>query len=472
MKHLFFWLLRMSRCNLNQYERINPRLLPPHLFRHFGEAMLVKIEACYRLKSIMIQLQLRIWSEFLGQTRISKRFMRYLLARISRRERECPIPSILPLSAVVKQRNYQERVGEAVSSAKFDSIFLNRSQIFVKGNTNEPIGHLDRVEHQITHKNGNFDAIIVCGGVLMGRNCPLGLKMRVLKSPWRSEEKATTCIFHHSDQILIVGRANGTVDFYQFTDDLESVTPSFTMILLASLPFSGKTPSSVRRITQNPSGSLFVIEYNHSSSVLVSMDAQNKIAFSKQFVSELLTKCIGSLSAVTFFGSNMLLTAHYNKNCVWDMSDLEDIKLLSEIEPIMSTDGSRNFNTEIVQQIITCGDLSFLLRTTKMIVLVRLGDDFKTCNIVAKLPVYGIYSAGTMLDFEHDSIALFGKLLILVVPSQRVVKFFLLEDDAIRLLLTKQIETLTCWSYNPWTSVFSYYTRTLSHFTIEYRFRV
>ena len=343
----------------------------------------------------------------------------------------------------------------------------------MRGGTNEPIGHLDRVEDQITHKNGNFDAIMVCGGVLMGRkNCPLGLKMHVLKSPWLPEEKVTAFIFHPRYPILIVGLANGTLNFYEFTDDLKSATPSFTMTMFASLPFSGKTPpSSVRRITANPSGRLFVIEYKHSSCVLVSMDAHKKIA-TIPFVSESLTKCIGSLSALTFFGSNMLFTAHYNKNCVWDMSDLKDIKLISEIEPIMSTDGSRNFDTEIVQQIITCGDLSFLLRTTKMIVLVRLGDDFKTCNIVAKLSVYGIYSAGTKIDFEHDSIALFDKMLVLVVPSQRLVKFFLLEDDAIHLLLTKQIETPTCWSYDLMTSVFRYYIHTLSHFTIENKFRV
>jgi hypothetical protein len=118
MKYFILWLMLLSRCNLHHPERIDQHNLPPHLlshlFRHFGEAMRVEVEEFYRMKILMIRLQLLIWSKFLGTTRITKQTIRYLLARISRRERVCPIPSILPLSAVVKPRNYRERVSEAV----------------------------------------------------------------------------------------------------------------------------------------------------------------------------------------------------------------------------------------------------------------------------------------------------------------------------------------------------------------------
>jgi hypothetical protein len=354
-------------------------------------------------------------------------------------------------------------------------VFLNRFHQFRAGGTNVGLAELDRVDLEIFHKNGNFVAIMVSGGVLMGRkNCPLGLKMHVLKSPWVSSEKVTACTFDLREQILIVGRADGIVNFYRFTDDLESITPSFTMNLFASLPFTGTKPSFVRRITPNPSGRLFVIEYMHSSSVLVSMDEQKKIA-TIPFVSELLVSRIGSISALAFFGSNMVITTHftYLKICVWDLSDLGDIKLLSEIEPIMRTtiDG-RNFKAGIVEQIITCGELSFLFRTSELIFLVRLKDDFTTCSVVVQLPVYERFSVSSRIDYDRDSIALFGKMLVLVVPSKSVVKFFLLEDDVIHLLLTKKIETPTCWSYDPRTSVFSYYTHTSSHFTCKRQFRV
>ena len=450
MKYLIRWLMLMSRCNPHQMENLDPRLLPQLLFPYFGEAMLVEIDPSYRMKILMIRLQLRVWSEFLGETRISKKYMRYLLSRISKRERIYPIPSLLPLSAVVLPRNYEHLACQAVSSAPIGSVFR-------AGGTNVGLAELDRVDLEIFHKNGNFVAIMVSGGVLMGRkNCPLGLKMHVLKSHWVSEQQVTVCIFHPSDQILIVGLTDGRVNFYRFTDDLESITPSFTMKLFASLPFGGGKPSCVRRITPNPSGNLIVIEYQQSSSVLVSMDAQNKIA-TIPFVSALLASRIGGIYSLAFFGENMLITTHYNKYCVWDLSDLGDIKMLSEIEPIICTVGSRKFYTGIVEQIIPCGKSSFIFRTNEYIFLVRLGDDFTTCSIVVELPVYEKFSASTKIDFEHELCALYGNMLVLVVPSKCIVKFFLLKDDAIHLLLTKQIETPTCWSYNPKTSVFRYY---------------
>jgi len=469
--HLILWLMLMSRCNPHQMENLDPRLLPQLLLQHFGEAILVEIDTSYRMKILMIRLQLRIWSEFLGETRISKKYMRYLLSRISKRERIYPIPSILSLSAVVLPRNYEHLASRAVSSAPIGSVFLNRFHQFRAGGTNVGLAELDRVDLDIFHQNGNFGAIMVCGGVLMGRkNCPLGLKMHVLKSPWVSSEKVTACIFHPRYQILIAGSADGTVNFYQLTDDLESITPSFTMKLFASLPFGGGKPSCVRRITPNPYGNLIVIEYQQSSSVLVSMDEQNKIA-TIPFVSALLASRIGGIYSLAFFGENMLITTHYNKYCVWDLSDLGDIKMLSEIEPIICTVGSRKFYTGIVDQIIPCGKSSFIFRTSEYIFLVRLGDDFTTCSIVVELPVYEKFSASTKIDFDHDLIALYGNMLVLVVPSKCIVKFFLLKDDAIHLLLTKKIETPTCWSYDPKTSVFSYYC-TSCGFTYNRQFRV
>ena len=465
MKYLIRWLMLMSRCNPHQMENLDPRLLPQLLFPYFGEAMLVEIDPSYRMKILMIRLQLRVWSEFLGETRISKKYMRYLLSRISKRERIYPIPSLLPLSAVVLPRNYEHLACQAVSSAPIGSVFR-------AGGTNVGLAELAPVELYIIHRNSHFVAIMVSGGVLMGRkNCPLGLKMHVLKSHWVSEQQVTVCIFHPSDQILIVGLTDGTVNLYQVTDDLESMTtPSFTMKLFASLPFGGGNPSCVKRITTNPSGSLFVIEYQYSSSVLVSMDAQNKITI-KHFVSALLASRIGGIYSLAFFGENMVITTHYNKYCVWDLSDLDNIKMLSEIEPIICTVGSRKFYTGIVEQIIQCGKSSFIFRTNEYIFLVRLGDDFTTCSIVVELPVYEKFSASTKIDFEHDLIALYGDMLVLVVPSKCIVKFFLLKDDAIHLLLTKKIETPTSWSYDPRTSVFSYYYTSCS-FTCRSQFRV
>jgi hypothetical protein len=106
-------------------EILDPRFLPQHLLAHFGEAMLVEIDEGYRMKILMICFQLRIWSKFLGQTKILKDYMRYLLSRISRRERIYPIPSILPLSAVVLPRNYERLASQAVCGAPVGSVFLN-----------------------------------------------------------------------------------------------------------------------------------------------------------------------------------------------------------------------------------------------------------------------------------------------------------------------------------------------------------
>jgi hypothetical protein len=336
-------------------------------------------------------------------------------------------------------------------------VFLNRFNQFRESGTNVGLAELGKVELYITHKNLHFEAICVSGDILMGRTtCPYGLKMHVLKSHWLSGKKVTACIFHPIDQILIIGQENGTVVFYKFTDDLKSMSPSFTLNLFQSLPFSGIIPSCVSRITSNPSGRLFIIEYKHYPSVLVSMDS-DKISM--------------GIDSITFFGENMMLSNQNKKYCVWDLSDLRDIKLLSEIEPIMRTDGSRQYYPWLVEQIIPCGKSSFLCRKSEMIFFVRLGDDFKTCSVVVELPVYGEFSASTKIDLEMDSIALYGKMLILVVPSKCVVKFFLLEDDAIHLLLTKQIETPTCWSYDPRTSVFGYYY-TSCDFTYHRQFRV
>ncbi len=472
MKHLILWFLLMSRFNPYQMEKLDPRLLPPLLLQHFGEGMLVEIDETYRNKILMVRLQLRIWSNFLGGTQISKKYIQYLLTRISKRERIFPIPSILPLSTVLIPRKYEILACQAVSSASIGSVFLNRFHQFRQGGTNVGLAELGRVELCITRGNSDFEAIMVSGGILMGRkNCAVGLKMHVVKSGCFSKEKVTECIFHPSYQILIVGREDGAVMFYQFTDDLKSMTPSFTMNLFESLPFGGGgNPSCVKRITSNLSGSLFVIEYKNTSSVLVSMDAENKIA-TIPFVSASLASRIAGIYSLAFFGENMMLTTHYNKYCVWDLSDLGDIKLFSEIEPIICTGGSRKFYPGIVEQIIPCGKSSFLFRTREYIFLVRLGDDFKTCSIVIELPVYGRFSVSTQLDVERDSIALYGDMLVLVVPSKCVVKFFLLKDDAIHSLLTKKIETPTCWSYDPRTSVFSYYYTSCS-FTHKRQFRV
>ena len=464
MNYLIFLLMLMSRCNPHQREYFDPRCLDPTILRQsFGSSMLFEVKYFYRNKALMIGLQRKIWSKFLGKTVISKEQMRYLLARISKWERIYPIPSILPLSRVTLPKNYESRMSQAVSSAQLNTVFLNGFHEFRAGGTNIGLAELDTVKIHKIHNNGLYELMLASGVVLMGRNkCPLGLKMSVVKSSWVSNEKVTVCMFHPSDKILIVGLENGKVIFYQFTDDLKSVTPSFTMTMIASLPFTGKTPGSVLRITANSTGSLFVIKYKSSPSVLVSMDGKNNLV-NIPFVPDSLVREIGSINALAFFDKkhkNHIITAHYRKYCVWDLSDLRDIKLLSQIEPISCTVGTVDgggFCHGFVEQIIPCGKSSFLFRTLGYIFFVRFGDDFTTCSVVVELPVYGRFSPRPMFDLESDSIALFGNMLILVVPSKCIVKFFLLRDDAIRLVLTKQIETPTCWSYDPRTSIFSYY---------------
>lgn len=463
MKYLIIWFMLMSRCNLYDRENFDPSRLPPILRQSFGQAMLVKIDPSYRNKILMIRFQLRVWSEFLGDTSILKNYMRYLLTRISKRERIYPIPSILPLSAVSFPRNYERRVREVVSLAQ-NGEFSNRYHHFVQAGTNERIADFDAVNLQTTHNNGIFEAILESGGVLMGRkNDPLRLKMSVVKSPFLSKEKVSVFIFHPNQQILIVGRENGTVMFYEFTDNFESITPCFAMTLIASVPFTGKTPCSVRRITANPSGSLFGIEYKSSPSILVSMDAQNNVV-TIPFIPESLVKEIGGMSAIAFFGESMAITTHWRKCCVWNLKDLSDFKLVSIIEPM-------NFLGNF-QQIITCDVMSFLFRTTENIFFVRFGDDFTTLQVMVELPVYGRFMVSSRIDFERDSMALFGDMLVLVVPSTCIVVFLLLKDDAIHLLLRKTIETPTCWSYDPRTSVFHYYYESCGKHLCAREFRV
>lgn len=470
MKYLILLLIRMIYDR--QRRNLDPGRLPLVLRQNFGEAMQVEIDRFIRNKFLMIPLQLLIWSRFLGKIRISESYMRYLLTRISKREKIHPIPSILPLSAVTLPKNYESLACQAVSSAQLGTVFLNRFHQFREGSTNIGLGELDTVKLHITHKSGLYEVIMSSQGVLMGRKkCSIGLKVDVVKSPLFSKEKVTVCIFHPIHQILIVGLENGTVNFYRFSDDLESITPSFTMTLIASLPFTGQTPGSVLRITANPTGSLFVIRYNSSPSVLVSMDAKNNLV-TIPFVSAELSRSIGSIYSLAFFGEDRIMTTHYRKYCVWDLSDFGDIKLLSQIEPILCTVGGTSFYQGIIEQIIPCGESLFLLRTLENILLVRLGDHCTTCIVLVEMPVYGRFSPRPISDVGSDSIALFGNMLILVVPSNCIVKFFLLRDDAIQLVLTKQIETPTCWSYDPRTSIFSYYYTSWGGFTLERKFRV
>jgi hypothetical protein len=464
MSYLIRWLLRMSRFNLYCRENLDPSLLPPILRQSFGEAMLGQVDDIYRMKILMIGLQLWIWSKFLNGTMIPKKNMRYFLTRISKLEGKYDIPSILPLSAVSFPRNYKRRVREVVSHAQ-NGEFSNRYHHFVKAGTNERVADLDVVNLQTTHNNGIFQAILVSGGVLMGRiNDPLGLKMSVVKSPWVSKEKVSMFIFDPIRQILLVGRGNGTVMFYEFTDNFESITPCFAMTLIASVPFTGNTPCSVRRITANPSGSLFVIEYKCSPSVLVSIDAQNNVV-TIPFIPESLVREIGGMSAIAFFGESMAITTHWRKCCVWDLKDLSDFKLVSIIEPMKFLG---NF-----QQIITCDVMSFLFRTTENIFFGRFESDaFTTLQVMVELPVYGRFMVSQQIDFERDSMALFGDMVVLVVPSTRIVVFLLLKDDAIHLLLRKKIKTPTCWSYDPRTSVFHYYYESCGKHLCAREFRV
>ena len=470
MKHycfLILWVIAMSRFNPYLIENLDLSRLPPS----FGDAMLVEVNKSFRRKLLEVQFRKLLWARLLGNAYSRRTFPRYLMTR-----KYNPIIS-LPLSNFPFPENYGQRYCAAVRLAPEGSLFLNLYHQFVRGGTCSPVGEIDEIVSHVLHPSGKFGAFIDgSGSILMERaNCQLGLKMSVFQGRFMTKKKATVCVFHPIEQMLIVGMEDGTVEFYRFSDDCQSATPSFVMTLVATHTLGPRTASSVKRITVHPSGTLFAVEYKFSPSILVfSIDKDNKLMV-KPFVNEQVEREIGRLTAICFFGSqsNMIITSHLTKFCVWTFDETDgSLTMVSKIDAIKI----EHDYLVSVMQIISCktDEPSFVLRTHDSILLIRLEDELTKCRVLVSQPCNKRFSFTKFTkekDLNADSIALFRRMLILVVPSQRIVKFFLVKPTKMTLMFEKEIENPICWSFDPVTSIFSYYYESCT-FTRQHRIMV
>ncbi len=454
MFYLILWLMWRSRYDLYHSEFLNPRLLPPHLRQSFGHAMLVEVDDVYRRKLLIFGLRKYVWSKLLPRNlNLRGWYIRYLLSRLSRLEKLNSMFSILPLSRAYFPNDYGNQASLAIRQAHPGSTVLNLFCHFCKTGTNEWNGEQDTVESVIT--NGPFEAILERGSVWMGPNNGLRLKVCVVKCNFGKKDDVTAFIFHPTTNTLICGRGDGTVDFFDFDYDSMAEVPSFEIKLVASLPCNPIKPSPVRSIRSSPNGDLFWVKYTDTPSVLFSRDKENSFTMHKIVVPESpLFHEIGGMNTLAFF-DKMILTSHLKMFVVWNFDESNgSLTMVAKMPHIVN---SRGLDPGCVVQIIPCGNLVFVLRTIETLFLVQIEPDFTRCNVVFEQPVYEQYRCSKSDDYAKDSIALFGNMLILVVPSQNIVKFFLIKDNQMRLVLKERIETPMCWSFNPITSVFSYY---------------
>lgn len=456
MSFLTLWHLLLSNNNLYDRDFLNPSLLPPLLRENFGHAMLVQVDDIYRRKLIMSRWRKFLWSRFLQRKlKFSPLYIRYLRSRVSILETLNSKFSVSPLSMAFFPNDYRNRCCQAIRQGPQGLRLLNSFCQFRNSPDNEWSGELDTVEHQTT--NGQFDAILQDGSVWMGTNDDLKLKVCVVNRTIRSYKNVTTIIFHPTTNTLICGREDGTVDFFDFIHHSGSIVPSFEMKLVASLPCNPIRPSHVRLISVSPNGNLIWVKYNDTPSLLFSKDKQNSFTMHPIFNPESpLFQENGGMNALTFFqGNNMILVSHLKTLVVLSFDESNgSLTMVAKMPHIFNSTGLK---PDCVMQIISCGDLVFVLRTMETIFLVQIEPDFTRYNVVVEQPVYGRFRSGKSVDYLKNSIAFFGDMLILVVPSQEIVKFFLIKDNQMTLVLKKSIETPTCWSFNPTTSVFSYF---------------
>jgi hypothetical protein len=466
--YLLIWLMRTSRYKLHQKEFLNPSILPPYLRQSFGDAMLVKVDVVYRQKLIKFGLRKYLWSKLLPRNLIFRLYyIRYLLSRLSRLEKINSMLSLLPLSRAYFPYDYGNRASQAIKLAPPGSIVLNSFCQFRKTSTDGWDGEQDTVEGVIT--NGPFEAILGRRSVWMGLNDGLRLKVCVVKYNFGKKDNVTASIFHPTTNTLICGRGDGTVDFFDFDYDSMAEVPSFDMKLVASLPCNPIKPSPVRSIRSSSNGRWFWVKYTDTPSLLFSRDEKNSFTMHKIIVPESLFHETGvGMHALAVF-DGMIITSHSKMFVVWNFDESDgSLKMVARMPHIVN---SRGLNPGCVVQIIPCGNLVFVLRTIETLFLVQLEPDFTRCNVVFEQPVYDQYHSSKPGDYAKDSINFFGNILILVVPSQNNVKFFLIKDNQMRLVLKERIETPMCWSFNPVTSVFSYYYES-SHSTRRCDFRV
>ena len=468
MSFLTLWNLLLSNNNLYDREFLNPSLLPPLLRENFGHAMLVQVDDIYRRKLIMSRLRKFLWSRFLQRKlNFSPLYIRYLRSRVSILETLNSKFSISPLSMAFFPNDYRDRCCQAIRQGPQGLRVLNSFCQFRNTGDYDWSGELDTVEHQAN--NGRFDAILQGGRVWMGTNHDLKLKVCVVNCTIIGNN-VTTFIFHPTTNTLICGREDGTVDFFDFIYHSGSLVPSFEMKLVASLPCNPIRPSPVRFISVSPKGNLIWVEYTQTQSLLFSKDEKTSFTMHPIFNPESpLFQENGGMSALTFFQGNMILVSHLKTLVVLSFDESNgSLTMVAKMPHIFDSTGLK---PDCVMQIISCGDLVFVLRTRETIFLIQIEPDFTRYNVVFEQPVYGRYSSSKPMDYLNDSITLSNNILILVIPSQEIVKFFLIKDNQMTLVLRKSIETPTCWSFNPITSVFSYFC-VMYHSTRQFGLRV
>ena len=449
---LVLWLFAMSRCNPYLRKNLDSKLLPPLLLETFGDAILVEVDASYRRKLLEIQFLPHLLSSLCGEKKFLHNYMRKLITRRQSNKR-----ITLPLSMIPFPPNYRLRCEKVLIDAPYRIDFLDLYHHYLQAGSCMHVSNLRSVLCHIVTSDGKFDAILTRDGdILMGRlRCDLGLKLTVLNWLEHFKSNPTVCMFHPTQQMLIIGQTNGNVDFYSFTDDSRSATPSFVMKLVASHRIEFQEGNCVKSITSNPSGRLFIVQYQISHTVLILMDAENNIVITP-FIDEQVIQEIGMISSVAFIGLTRILTIHDNVYCVWNFDESDgSLTMVSQIEPIIRNE----CNLGRVMQIISnqSDDSSILLRTSESVLHVRLEVDSSRFSVVTEQSAYDQVCNGMGEGLEDYSIGLFNKMLILVDLSHNIVKFFLVKDTGMTLLFQKRIKKPTCWSYNPMTSIFSFY---------------
>ena len=189
-----------------------------------------------------------------------------------------------------------------------------------------------------------------------------------------------------------------------------------------------------------------MVLHDFSCGILVTKNGDNSLVV-RQFLSDHDFMHIGTISALAFFSSLMILTVQSKKYCVWQIEIDGTITKVSEIEPI-NLDGRDPVR---VMQIIVKDDAdadaaSFIFRIKESILVLRLEDCFKTCRVLITQPIYYQQFAGGF-DSEFTGLTIFLKrnLLTLVVPCQKTILLFMVKET--------EMKEPTYWSYNPHTSV-------------------
>ena len=447
--------LAFGRCSPHLMEQLDPSILPQHLLPIFEEAMVNEFGKSEKMMLVMIQLRKLLFIRFVGGRRMNRNhILRYKMRQFL--TRRCDQKLSLPLSNLHFHLDYEAKIREAISQANRCSLFLTEGNHFVSGGTCKPMHTLrDVIVLHIFHPNGRFDAILTNRGeIFMGRiGDPLELKVQVISSSFERKKRAITCVFDQKSEMLVVGLLNGDFEFYRFTDRSHGATPCFERRYITSYRQAGFDQRIVS-ISASPCGKYFVVLHDFSCGILVTKNGDNSFVF-RRFLSEHDFMHIGTISALAFFGSSMILTVQSKKYRVWQIEIDGTITKVSEIEPI-KVDGRDPVR---VKQIIVKDDAdadaaSFIFRIKESILVIRLEDRFKTCRVLINHPIYHQqFACGFDSEFTGLTIFLKGNLLTLVVPCQKTILLFMVKETEMTIIAERNIKEPTYWSFNPHTSV-------------------